>query len=330
MVPVAGTGDNDFFPSIAPLKLVLSGSLTAFDEYRATGGKVESREKPEEVFQEFRRINFFKGFFTEAEDWQLAQQYHIDKRRLHNTSLHTPGIVFGYSQSLRVWTGPDGAEIHIDPGCAIDGQGFELYLKDVVSLPVDPTGYQTPTTLYVALSHGEEESSRRKSYLDPDTTVNAFWDEKPKAFLTEIAPDNFEVIELARINLSAEAEKIADAEDPDRPQENEIDLRYVKKAGARTQMSLADVSVEVKVGQTNVEMSVDKLPSENDTNVLIERIDQGDLERFYVVNAYPLGKARIVWRVESESDGNVVEYRLYFKNFSANSVKVAYRVLRLR
>ena len=76
-------------------------------------------------------------------------------------------------------------------------------------------------------------------------------------------------------------------------------------------------------------LSEDAVPSENDPNVQIEKIDGEDRERFYLVNAYPMGPARISWRVESESDGDVVEYRLYFKNFSSKSVKVAYRVLRL-
>lgn len=31
----------------------------------------------------FKRINFFKGFFTQAEDWQSAQEYHLEKRRIH-------------------------------------------------------------------------------------------------------------------------------------------------------------------------------------------------------------------------------------------------------
>jgi len=37
---------------------------------------MESRDKYEEEFEEFKRINFFKGFFTRAEDWQQAEQYH--------------------------------------------------------------------------------------------------------------------------------------------------------------------------------------------------------------------------------------------------------------
>ena len=41
----------------------------------------------------FKRINFFEGFFTTDEDWNAAEAYHLEKRRLHNRVLHTPGVI---------------------------------------------------------------------------------------------------------------------------------------------------------------------------------------------------------------------------------------------
>lgn len=292
-----------------------------------------SRDKYEEEFEEFKRINFFKGFFTQAEDWQQAEQYHIDKRRLHNISLHTPGVIQGYREGLKVWAGPDGREINIGPGCAIDGRGRELYLENTETKPIDPQGYRHPKTVYVVIRYGEKEVDPRESHADPKSTKstkNAFWKEKTEAYITETEPDNREVIELARIVLSKGATKVSEPEDSHNPTPNEIDRRYVKRAGARGRMRLADISEEVGVGgKMKVAVSEDAVPSERDPNVLIQRIEGEDRERFYLVNAYPIGQARISWRVESESDGNAVEYRLYFKNFSSNSVNVAYRVLRL-
>ena len=52
--------------------------------------------------QGFKRINFFKGFLTTEKDWNDAERYHIDKRRLHNRMMHSPGIVYGYAGDLRV------------------------------------------------------------------------------------------------------------------------------------------------------------------------------------------------------------------------------------
>ena len=55
-----------------------------------------------EQLQGFKRINFFKGFLTTEKDWNDAERYHIDKRRLHNRMLHSAGIVHGFAGDLRV------------------------------------------------------------------------------------------------------------------------------------------------------------------------------------------------------------------------------------
>ena len=64
----------------------------------------------------FKRINFFKGFFTQAEDWQSAQEYHIEKRKIHNRFLHIPGIVYGCLDNLNVTATEDGTALYIGPG----------------------------------------------------------------------------------------------------------------------------------------------------------------------------------------------------------------------
>ncbi len=55
-----------------------------------------------EQVQGFKRINFFKGFLTTEKDWNDAERYHIDKRRLHNRVMHSPGVVYGLAGDLRV------------------------------------------------------------------------------------------------------------------------------------------------------------------------------------------------------------------------------------
>ena len=40
----------------------------------------------------FKRINFFKGFLTTEHDWNAAELYHVEKRKLHNKLLHAPGV----------------------------------------------------------------------------------------------------------------------------------------------------------------------------------------------------------------------------------------------
>ena len=50
----------------------------------------------------FKRLNFFTGFFTNARDWNEGQDYHIEKRRLHNRSLHSPGVIKSERHELNV------------------------------------------------------------------------------------------------------------------------------------------------------------------------------------------------------------------------------------
>ena len=52
--------------------------------------------------QGFKRINFFKGFLTTEHDWNDAERYHLEKRKLHNRLCHAPGIIPGYSGELKV------------------------------------------------------------------------------------------------------------------------------------------------------------------------------------------------------------------------------------
>ena len=52
--------------------------------------------------QGYKRINFFRGFLTTEQDWNEAERYHLEKRRLHNRLLHAPGVVPGHANELRV------------------------------------------------------------------------------------------------------------------------------------------------------------------------------------------------------------------------------------
>ena len=53
----------------------------------------------------FKRINFFKGFLTTEKDWNNAERYHVEKRKLHNRMFHAPGVVNGNGDGLIVYGG---------------------------------------------------------------------------------------------------------------------------------------------------------------------------------------------------------------------------------
>lgn len=280
--------------------------------------------------EEFKRINFFKGFFTQAEDWQSAQEYHLEKRKIHNRFLHTPGIVYGCLDNLNVTATEDGTALYIAPGYAIDGEGRDLYLPRPDKLGINPQNYNPPATAYVVISYGQEEIDLRPNAANPEYSGHAFIKEWPKVEITTDEPDNHHVIELARIRLSEKATRVKKPEETDNPGPNEIDRRFITRAGAtRTPVKLEDLGEIVKEGEIGVVPSTEAAPLEEDTNVLIEKIKGENAHRFYLVSAYPVEKGRLFWRIESIFTRDVVEYRLFFKNISEKAAKVLYRVYRL-
>jgi hypothetical protein len=272
----------------------------------------------------FRRIKFFKGLFLKAEDWQDAETYHNEKRKLHNRGLHTPGIVYG----LEVEAISEGKAINVAKGYAIDGQGRDLFLEKGKDIEFDGSEYESDKPIYVVMKYKEQAIDERPVHGEKGNEF-AFIEESVNIAFATDQTDGENTIELARFVLAPGKPALKDPRNPAQPGPNEIDRTCIKIAGARGRMGLADITVEAKRGDPSVAVSEVALPSKEDTNFLIERIEGEHSERFYLINAYPIGPGRISWRVESESDGEAVEYRLYFKNFSSESVKIAFRVLRL-
>ena len=107
----------------------------------------------------FKRINFFKGFLTTEHDWNDAERYHIEKRRLHNKMMHAPGVVFGFSGDLKVTARPRGdLSVEIQPGYAVDGQGRDLMLWDAEIKTLVLEEYKLPQTIYIVLRYYEQET----------------------------------------------------------------------------------------------------------------------------------------------------------------------------
>jgi len=71
---------------------------------------------------EFRRLKYFTGLFTTARDWEAEQKYHLEKLKLHNKRLHTPGIIRGEGEELNV-VATGGLKLQVKPGAAVDSAG---------------------------------------------------------------------------------------------------------------------------------------------------------------------------------------------------------------
>ncbi len=180
----------------------------------------------------YKRINFFKGFLTTEKDWNEAEKYHIDKRKLATRMLHSPGVVFGYGGDLRVQARARGdLSVEIQPGYGIDGSGNDLHLFDAAIKNVNPEEFRLPQTIYIVLRYYEELTDfiAYKENLEYKGHRRVL--ESCKVELSQTEPDLTREIELARIYLEKGANRIRDARDPADPRANEIDLRFVPQAG---------------------------------------------------------------------------------------------------
>jgi hypothetical protein len=182
--------------------------------------------------QGFKRINFFKGFLTTEKDWNDAERYHIDKRRLHNRMLHSPGVVGGYAGELRVNARARGdLSVEVQGGYAIDGQGNDLMIFDATIRNINLEEFRLPQTIYIVLRYYEELTDfiAYKENLEYKGHRRVL--ESCRVELSQSEPDITREIELARIYLEKGVNRIRDARDPADPKPNEIDMRYVPKGG---------------------------------------------------------------------------------------------------
>ncbi|MGD8594102.1 MAG: hypothetical protein PVF82_14825 [Gammaproteobacteria bacterium] len=157
---------------------------------------------------EYKRMNFFTGFFTTAQDWNDGQQYHLEKRRLHNRTMHSPGIVRDEKNELRI-IAKGGFVVEIQPGAALDGYGREIYISQPYDLTIDPA---TTGTLYIAVQYSERDSDYVENDQEPlysgYTRVTEAFTLQARASL----PNNEDWMELARIDFKNGLSEITTAD----------------------------------------------------------------------------------------------------------------------
>lgn len=181
----------------------------------------------------FKRINFFKGFLTTDKDWNAAESYHVEKRKLHNRAFHAPGVVTGYGDGLRVSSrGRGDLSIEVGSGYAIDGQGRDILLPEKEIHTLKPDNFvKLPATVYVVLRYVEEPTDFIQYREKLDYKGHRRIKETAKVDFTIVEPDINTEVELARIVLGKGARRVIDPPDPSKPEENEIDRRFVRRAG---------------------------------------------------------------------------------------------------
>jgi len=205
-----------------------------------------------DAVQGFKRINFFKGFLTTEKDWNDAERYHIDKRRLHNRMLHSPGVVFGYAGDLRVTARARGdLSVEVQPGYGIDGMGNDLMIFDAAIRNINLEEFKLPQTIYIVLRYYEELTDfiAYKENLEYKGHRRVL--ESCKVELSQTEPDISREVELARIYLEKGVNRVRDARDPANPAANEIDMRYVQRGGLSGSMlpGFLRLKLETLLGQ---------------------------------------------------------------------------------
>ncbi len=102
-------------------------------------------------------MNYFKGEFLHAEDFQCEQQYYINKRIRHNQYLHTPGIVTGLTAL------PGTGKVTIKSGIAIDKNGQEI----ILDVDYDVTSVASGMIIGIKYKEGEDPASDNKDTTFP-------------------------------------------------------------------------------------------------------------------------------------------------------------------
>lgn len=178
------------------------------------------------------RVNFFTGFQTTAEDWNHVIKYDVEKHKLHNRLFHGPGVVPDVLGSLKVAArGRGDLSVEVSPGYAIDASGNDIYLPEPEIKTINPGDFKLPQTVYIVVKYVEEMADfvTYRANLEYKGHRRIYEQVKVEAIITP--PDITREVEIARIQMTKGVKRITDAKDPDNPRNNEIDLRFVPRAG---------------------------------------------------------------------------------------------------
>jgi hypothetical protein len=113
---------------------------------------------------DFERPRYFTGKLLTAEDLELEQRYHLERRRLLNRMLHGAGIVSG----LGVTAGSDS--VTVGPGFALDPEGREILICEPRQLAIP----ECDEAVSICVRYAELETGRgtiRETYELVATTA---------------------------------------------------------------------------------------------------------------------------------------------------------------
>ena len=128
-----------------------------------------------------KRLNYYDHQFLRAPDFSDEQNYHLSMRRLHNSALHTWGIVQGLQVTAA--SGGTGTAVTVNAGVALDSTGREMVLAADTNLELG--GAANGTTLYITITYDEQQSDPTTEAGGPGNTRVT---EAPKLSFSKDAP----------------------------------------------------------------------------------------------------------------------------------------------
>lgn len=170
------------------------------------------------------RLRVAHGMAIEAEDWQVAHNYHRDRQNLAYQSIYQGGIVRGLEVCpIAAPTGVpatyrDGYWVQVRPGIAIDSYG------NIIVVP-EPVEFRFASR---AIGSQEREVFLVLRYVDPERLQGAFQAQVRETFRLDetSAPPQAGEIELCRLRLQADLERLSPPADPIAPEAGTIDARF--------------------------------------------------------------------------------------------------------
>ncbi len=101
-----------------------------------------------------KRMNYFDGLFLDAEDFKVEQDYHLEMRRRHTSSLHAWGIASGLQLSFVAGE----SRVTVAAGLAYDRRGRELIWPDAKTFDLEDQAGSQDKELFCTIHYFEEET----------------------------------------------------------------------------------------------------------------------------------------------------------------------------
>ncbi len=171
-----------------------------------------------------KRIKSKNGMVVNANVWKEAHDYHRFHQQAHFLLSHGPGIVAG----LEVKADVNSRRAWIKPGLAVSPAGQLIILDEQDSAEIEST--QAGLTYLFLIGAGESDfrDGRPASAKGPGYVRDGYVVESALTL-----PDT--AVEVARIRLSGPETGLKEAQNPEQPGFDEVDLRFRQEVGARAQ-----------------------------------------------------------------------------------------------